>query len=70
MSKLTVWVKDNGQEIDVNDHPDNAAHARKMGWLPKSEKTKQAKEAKLAEDAKKAEEAKLAEDAKKAEGAK
>ena len=58
MSKLTTWVKDNGQEIEVNDHPANVAHAREMGWMTKAEKAKQDKQAKQAEEAKKAEEAK------------
>lgn len=43
MSELTTWVKDNGQEIEVNDHPANVAQAEKLGWKKKGEKSKQAK---------------------------
>ena len=43
MADLVTWIKDNGDEIKLNTHPANVAHAEKMGWKKKGAKVKKDK---------------------------
>lgn len=33
--ELLTFVKENGIEIKINNHPDNIAKAKELGWKPK-----------------------------------
>ena len=43
MASLVTWIKDNGDEIKLNTHPANVAHAEKMGWKKKGARVKKDK---------------------------
>lgn len=43
MADLVTWIKDNGDEIKLNTHPETVAHAEDMGWKKKGAKVKKDK---------------------------
>jgi hypothetical protein len=48
---MITFVRPNGEEIELNDHPANLAFAEKAGWKPKEEaKPKRKSTPKPAED--------------------
>ena len=40
---MTVWIKDNGKEITLNDEKATIEAAESMGWKRKAKKTKKQK---------------------------
>ena len=38
-----IWIKDNGQEIEINDLPASIEHCKSLGWTPKDEVKKEEK---------------------------
>lgn len=37
---MTVWIKENGSEIELNDHNATIAEAERLGWKRKKGKAK------------------------------
>ncbi len=37
---MTIWVKPNGTELELNDQKANIEAAKKLGWKPKKEEVK------------------------------
>lgn len=35
---MTIWVKPNGSEIELNDEPATASKAEELGWKKKGKK--------------------------------
>jgi len=29
-----IWIKDNGQEIEINDRPESIEYCKSIGWKP------------------------------------
>ena len=44
--KKTTWIKDNGQEIELNDLPATVEKAKSLGWEEKAVKKEIKKKAK------------------------
>jgi len=40
---MTIWIKPNGIELELNDQKGNIEAARKLGWKPKTEAKKAVK---------------------------
>jgi len=38
---MTIWIKLNGTELELNDQKGNIEAARKLGWKPKTEAKKE-----------------------------
>ena len=32
-----LWIKDNGQEIEINDLPASIEYCKSLGWIPADE---------------------------------
>lgn len=41
-----IWIKDNGQEIEINDLPETIKYAESLGWKRKDSVKKTVKTAK------------------------
>lgn len=35
--ELTIWIKPDGKEIELNNEPATVAKARELGWVPAEE---------------------------------
>lgn len=33
-----IWIKDNGQEIEINDRPESIEYCTSLGWTPADKK--------------------------------